>query len=69
MFSKFKCAILQTPVSSLKATTLGYVKEAVDQAVSRGGQCCILGETFNSFYAKKYLIENAEDFEGLLLFL
>ena len=58
---QFKIAVCQTRVARDKATTLGFVREALAEAASNGAKISVLGETFNCFYSKQHCTEAAEN--------
>lgn len=64
MINNFKVALIQNAIHPLKSDTLAHVKTLVAEAAGKGSKVCILGECFNSYYAKAHLQKNAEDFSA-----
>ncbi|XP_072287646.1 omega-amidase NIT2 [Pyxicephalus adspersus] len=62
--AKFRLALVQLSVSSVKADNLKRASELVKQAAQQGAQIVALPECFNSPYGTKFFSEYAENIPG-----
>ncbi|MEQ2297782.1 Carbon-nitrogen hydrolase [Ameca splendens] len=64
VMSKFRLAVVQLRVSSVKADNLSRVRRLVKEAAGQGGKVVLLPECFNSPYGTSFFSTYAEKIPG-----
>uniref|UniRef100_A0A3Q0QXG9 omega-amidase n=1 Tax=Amphilophus citrinellus TaxID=61819 RepID=A0A3Q0QXG9_AMPCI len=64
MFCKFRLAVIQLQVSSVKADNLSRARRLVKEAAGQGSKVVVLPECFNSPYGTNFFSRYAEKIPG-----